>query len=282
MIKVDGVKKKYKGFELDCSIEVKKGSVTALIGRNGAGKSTTFKAILGLIRLDEGRITIDGKDIKELSAKDRENVGVVLAEAGFSAELRVKDIVPIMAAMYSKFDKQDFIKKCEKFDIPMDKKLKEFSTGMKAKFKLLIAMSHGAKLLILDEPTAGLDVVVRDKLLDMLREYMEDEECSILISSHISSDLEGLCDDVYLIEDGKILLHESIDMLMDEYGVLKVTKEQYDKLDKSCVLRTKQESYGYRVLSDNKQFYSENYPDITIEKCNLDQALTIMATGKEV
>ena len=226
---LEHVKKKYDKFELDCSLKLEKGTVTGLIGRNGAGKSTTFKAILGLIHGDSGEILFDGVPVKQLDKKKKEEIGVVLSDSGFSIYMTVMDVIAVMEAMYSKFDRKAFMEKCNHFSIPLKKKIKEFSTGMKAKLKLLIALSYQAKLLILDEPTAGLDVVARDEILDMLREYMEDEEHSILISSHISGDLEGLCDDIYMIEDGKIILHEDTDVLLDEYGVLKGTVLQTGK-----------------------------------------------------
>lgn len=152
---------------------------------------------------------------------------------------------------------------------------------MKAKLKVLVAMSYGAKLLILDEPTAGLDVVARDEILDMLREYMECEENSILISSHISSDLEGLCDDIYMIDNGQIVLHEDTGVLLDEFGVLKVTAEQYEKLDKTYVMSKKKETFGYAVLTREKQFYLDNYPEITVEKAGIDQIITLLISGKK-
>lgn len=151
---------------------------------------------------------------------------------------------------------------------------------MKAKLKVLVAMSHDAKLLILDEPTAGLDVIARDELLDTMRVYMEDGEKSILISSHISSDLEGLCDDLYMIDEGKIILHEETDVLLGSYGVLKLTDEQYEALDKQYILKSRKENYGYSCLTNEKQFYLENYPKATIEKGNVDEVITMMIRGE--
>lgn len=187
MLKIEHLKKNYDTFSLDCSLELRPGYVTGLIGQNGAGKSTTFKAVLGLIAIDGGTITILGKDIREFTAKDREKLGVVLSDSGFSGYLRIKDLIPILENLYEKFDKTFFVEQAERFRLPPDKQIKDFSTGMKAKLKLLAAISHDAKLLILDEPTAGLDVIARDELLELLREFMEqDEERSVLISSHIS------------------------------------------------------------------------------------------------
>ena len=258
------------------------GCVTGLIGQNGAGKSTTFKAILGLISTDGGNITILGKDRKDFTAKDKEELGVVLSDSGFSGYLKIKDITPILQNMYSKFDKSLFIEQVQKFQLPMNKQIKEFSTGMKAKLKVLVAISHNAKLLILDEPTAGLDVIARDELLEMLREFLEkDEERSILISSHISSDLESLCDDLYMIHDGKIILHEDTDVLLSDYALLKVDAEQYSKLDKQFILRSKKETYGYSCLTNQKQYYMENYPKIAIEKGTIDEVITMMIRGTE-
>ena len=164
--------------------------------------------------------------------------------------------------------------------MPMDKKIKDFSTGMKRKLQLLAAISYGADLLILDEPTSGMDVIARDEMLDLLREYMECGARSILISSHISSDLESLCDDLYMIDDGKIILHEETDELLANYGVLKVTKEQYGQLDRQYILRRRKENYGYSCLTAQKRFYQENYPEIEIEKGSIDEVLTMMIRGK--
>ena len=258
------------------------GCVTGLIGQNGAGKSTTFKSILGLISIDGGNITIFGKDIKDFTTKDKEELGIVLSDSGFSGYLRIKDIIPVLQNMYSKFDKSFFIEQVQRFQLPLDKKIKDFSTGMKAKLKVLIAISHNAKLLILDEPTAGLDVIARDELLEMLREFLEkDEERSILISSHISSDLESLCDDLYMIHDGKIILHEDTDVLLSDYALLKVDEKQYGELDKQFILRSKKEVYGYSCLTNQKQYYMENYPKIAIQKGTIDEVITMMVRGNE-
>lgn len=273
------VVKKYDGFQLNCTMTVEEGCVTGLIGRNGAGKSTAFKAALGLIHPDGGSVMLDGKDVTTLAAKEKEKIGVVLSDSGFSSQLAIKDVVCIMKNMYKGFRKAEFLERCKQFGLPLDKQIKDFSTGMKAKLKVLVAMSYGAKLLILDEPTAGLDVVARDEILDMLRAYMENEGNSILISSHISSDLEGLCDDIYMIDGGNIVLHEETGVLLDEFGVLKVTKEQYESLDKAYVMSKKKEAFGYSVLTREKQFYLENYPEIAVEKAGIDQIITLIISG---
>lgn len=281
MLKIDHLRKNYGAFSLDCSLEVRPGCVTGLVGQNGAGKSTTFKALLGLISPDSGSIRIMGQDVRKFGAAEKQKLGVALSDSGFSGYLTVKDIPPILSNLYKDFDRAFFAEQVKKLGLPDNKKIKEFSTGMKAKLKALTAISHKAKLLILDEPTVGLDVVARDELLEMLREFMEqDDEHGILISSHISGDLEGLCDDIYMIHDGKIILHEDTDVLLDGYALLKIDEQQYDYLDKRYILFRKKESFGYSCLTNQKQYYMENYPKLVIEKGSIDGVITMMIRGE--
>ena len=281
MLRLNKVRKEYKGFQLDCTLEVQEGRVTGLIGKNGAGKSTTFKAILGLVKADGGAIEIFGKPFHEIGNQDKEDIGVVMSDAGFSGYLTVQDLIPMLKNLYRNFQEEEFCRKCKEFRLPMNKKIKEFSTGMKRKLQVLAALTHDARLLILDESTAGLDVVARDELLDMLRTYMEQEGRAILVSSHISSDLEGLCDDIYMIDDGKIVLYEETDVLLDSYGILKVTKEQFAGLEREHILRHRKEEFGFSCLTDQRQFYQENYPDIAVEKGTIDELIMMMIRGEE-
>lgn len=283
MLEINGLVKKYKDFTLNCSMKVERGRITGLVGENGAGKSTTFKAALGLISYDDGNIRLMGKVPSELTESEKRKIGVTLAESGFSGYLKVKDIVPVMAAMYPDFDRARFIDLCHKFSIPRDKYIKEFSTGMKAKLKVLAAVTHKAEFLLLDEPTTGLDVTARESILDLLREYMEEDESrSILISSHISTDLEGLCDDIYIIHEGKVVLHEDMDNLLNEYGLIKADDSQYTKLDKEYILSVRRTPYGYDCLTDQGRFYKENYPDLIVENGSLDKTITMMTGGKRL
>ena len=283
MLQIENVRKNYDNFSLNCSLEVKKGQITGLIGQNGAGKSTTFKAILGLISIDDGTIRLLGKDIKDFTAADREDLGVVLSDSGFSGYLTINDILPVLKNLYKDFNVSFFMKQVQKFQLPLTKKIKEFSTGMKAKLKVLVAISHNAKVLILDEPTSGLDVIARDDILEMLREFMEkDEERAILISSHISSDLETLCDDLYMIHEGSVILHEDTDVLLSDYALLKVNDEQFYKLDKQYLLRIKKETYGYSCLTNQKQYYMENYPDIAFDKGTIYEVIMMMIRGEKL
>jgi len=280
MITIENLVKKYRDFELNVSLEIPDGQVCGLVGKNGAGKSTTIKSILGLVRPDSGKVIVMGKNVADMKANDKQNIGVALAESGFSGYLTVNDVIAILKNMYDDFDEDYFRHLCIRFDVPLGKVIREFSTGMKAKVRVLSAISHKAKLLIIGEPTSGLDVEARNDILDILREYLkENEDCSILISSHISSDLENLCDDIYLIHDGKIILHEDTDRILSSYAILKVDEETYGKMDRSYVLKEKKESYGYRCLTDQKQFYMENYPEIVMENGSIDD-LILMLTGR--
>lgn len=280
MLKIDHLQKQYGNFSLDCSLEVKAGCITGLIGQNGAGKSTTFKSALGLIAKDSGTISLLGKEIETFSARDRENLGVVLSDSGFSGYLTPRDYLPVLKQMYHNFQEDYWKEQLQKLKLPLDKKIKEFSTGMKAKFKVLTALSHQAKLLILDEPTAGLDVVARDEILEMLRNYMEaEEERAILISSHISSDLETLCDDIYMIHNGQMILHEDTDILLADYALLKVSKQQYQELDSRYLLKVKKEPFGFSCLTNQKQYFRENYPQIVMENGSIDKIIVMMIGG---
>ena len=282
MLKINHMQKHYGDFHLRCTMEVEAGRITGLVGPNGAGKSTIFKAILGLIRPEDGTVSIFDKDVREFSAEDKRLYGAVLADSGFSGWLCIKEIIPMLEKLYPDFDRRDFTEKCKHFGLPLNKKIKEFSTGMTAKLKVLTALSHGAKLLLLDEPTAGLDVMARDEILSLLREFMETEGHAVLISSHISTDLEGLCDDIYMIHDGELVLHEDTDVLLGRYAILKVDEEQYGKLDKRYLLRSRRESYGYRCLTDQRQFYLDNYPAAVVEKGGIDELIYMMIKGEKI
>lgn len=278
LIELKNVIKRYGSFALSCSLRLEEGRVTGLIGQNGAGKTTTFKTILGLVNPDSGEIRVFGRSRSQSGAEEREHIGAVLSDSGFGGHLTVKQAASILKSAYKSFREEEFFKRCAEYGLPADKKIREFSTGMKAKLKVLSALSHDSRLLILDEPTAGLDVVARDEILDMLRTYMETEGRGILISSHISGDLENLCDDVYMIHKGKLIFHEDTDVILSEYGLLKMEESAYANLDKDYILCARKENYGYCCLTKERQYYQENYPSVVAERCGLDQ-VQIMLTG---
>ena len=280
MIIMQDVRKKYGDYEFRMSMEIPHGRITGLVGKNGAGKSTAIKLILGLAKPDSGSISVLGSEGRELSPADKQKIGVSLAESGFSTQLTVEDVKHILSKMYPAFEQNLFEKQCGSLKLPTNKKIKEFSTGMKAKLRVLTAITHKAELLILDEPTAGLDVEARNEILDLLREYVaENEKRTILISSHIATDLESLCDDIYLIHDGKLILHEDTDVILAQYGVLKVNEEQYTTLDQRAILKVQKEHYGYACFTNDRQFYQENYPQAAVENSGIDELILMMTGG---
>lgn len=282
MIHIRDLQKNYGDFRLAVSLDIPEGRVSGIVGRNGSGKSTLIKSILGLVRPDAGTVTVFGKDPFGFTAEDKARVGVAFSDSGFSAYLTVSDVVAILKNTYPGFDAAAFRSACEKGGLPFDKRISAFSTGMKAKLRVLVACSHRAKLLILDEPTAGLDVIARREVLDLLRACLaEDESRSMLISSHISGDLEGVCDDIYMLSDGKIVLHEETYRILGEYAVLKLSKARFDEIDKTYIRRVKEEPFGVSCLTDEKRFYAENYPDIVIESGGIDEMIVMMTEGGE-
>ena len=213
MLDIKGVKKSYGEFQLDCSLNVEKGRITGLVGENGAGKSTLFKAVLGLISYDAGEIKILGKIPEELSEKEKEELGVVLAETGFSGYLKGKDVEAVLAKLYPKFEAEKFHQMCEEYQIPLDKFIKEYSTGMKAKLNLIIALTHQADFLMLDEPTAGLDPEERIRFRGIISELSQQK--IVLLSTHIVSDLEAVANEIILLRKGVVLEMQKPALLLE-------------------------------------------------------------------
>ena len=280
LVQLDRVMKKYGSFALELNMQIPENQIIGLIGANGAGKSTTFKLMIGLIRPDQGNAEVFGRNAADLGAEEKQKIGVVFSDSGFSEYLRVQQLIPVMKRFYPDFQEKEFRKRCERFKIPLNKQIKDFSTGMKAKLNVLLALSHDSRLLLLDEPTAGLDVVAREEILDLLREYMEIPGRTIVISSHISGDLEHFCDDLYMIHEGKIVLHEETDRILEEYGFLKVSEQEYEVLDNEYLLRVRKESFGYSCLTDQKNYYLENYPGLVVEKGSVDEVISMLVKGE--
>lgn len=280
LVQLEHVMKEYGSFALELNMQIPENQIIGLIGANGAGKSTTFKLMIGLIRPDQGNAEVFGRNAADLGAEEKQKIGVVFSDSGFSEYLRVQQLIPVMKRFYPDFQEKAFRKRCERFKIPLNKQIKDFSTGMKAKLNVLLALSHDSRLLLLDEPTAGLDVVAREEILDLLREYMEIPGRTIVISSHISGDLEHFCDDLYMIHEGKIVLHEETDRILEEYGFLKVSEQEYEVLDKEYLLRVRKESFGYSCLTDQKNYYLENYPGLVVEKGSVDEVISMLVKGE--
>lgn len=286
-IDVKNITKKYKDFTLDnVSLKLPKGCIMGLIGENGSGKTTLINLILGLRFFDENpnlnsntnksSITVLGNDITTLSPSVREDIGVVLNDCSFPQELNLLELEKIMQNLYKNWDTISFKNYVEYFNLPAKKQVKKYSTGMIMKLSIAIALSHKAKLLILDEPTSGLDPVIRDEILDVFMDFIQDEERSILISSHITSDLEKICDYITFINNGRILLSDVKDDILYKFGILKCSKEDLSKIDPSAIRGYKQTSFGISALVEKSKVLGNS----TIDQANLEDILLYNVRGK--
>ena len=245
-LEIRGLTKHFADFTLDnLNLILPGGCILGLIGENGAGKSTTIRLILGMLRADSGTVTILGQDSRENPVLTKQDIGVVLDEVGIPECMTPKQVGKVMANVFLRWNAETYQGLLARFSLPENKKFKEFSKGMKMKLGLAVALSHEAKLLILDEATGGLDPVVRDEVVDMLAEFTRDETHAILISSHIVSDLEKLCDYVAFLHKGKLLLCEEKDLLLSEYGILHCKPEE---LPEEGILHKKQNAYGVEAI----------------------------------
>lgn len=281
-IDLQNVSKKYKDFELkNISFDVPEGCIVGLIGENGAGKTTTIKAILNVTK-SEGKIKIFGKDNKEDEKLIKEEIGVVLDDSFLSEYLTAKQINSIMKDIYKKWDENKYMSFLKTFGLPEDKLIKEFSSGMKMKLKIATAISHNPKLLILDEPTSGLDPIVRNEILDIFRKYIEeDEKRSILLSTHITTDLEHVSDYIVFIEKGKIIFNLPTDELLESYGIIKCSKEDFLRLDKRDYIKYRKEKYQYEVLTNDKENIRKKYNITTIDKPSIEDIMLGYIKGEK-
>ena len=279
-IEVRNLTKEYENFKLEnVSFNVGKGTIMGFIGENGAGKSKTIKAILNLIKKDNGLITVLGKEINRNEKGIKNELGIVLNDGNFNEKLNVKAINKIMKNIYKRWDDDVFYKYIEKFNIDTSKKIEEFSKGMKMKLSIAIALSHKAKILILDEATSGLDPVARDEVLDILMEFIQNEENSILMSSHITSDLEKIVDYITFIHNGKIIFSENKDKLIYDMGVVKCTEKQFKTIEVQDRMFYKKGIFNYEVLIDNRDEFSKKYPSLVINNSNLEEIMLFYIKG---
>lgn len=274
VIEVKNVTKNYGDFKLDSiSFVVPQGSVCGFIGQNGAGKTTTIKAILDAINIDEGEIFVFGKSTKKDSYKLREDIGIVFDEMGFHEFMNGKDISIMMKHIYKGWDEKAFFEYMERFALPIKKPCGDFSRGMRMKLQIAVAMSHNAKLLIMDEPTSGLDPIVRNEMLQIFREFVVDEEHTILLSSHITGDLEKIADEVVFINGGKIVLTGNKDELLEKHGIIRCKKDEVDEISKSLIISTEVESYSASVLVNDRAACEKLYPGMVIEAASLEEIM---------
>lgn len=282
-IEISGLCKSYGDFALDhIDLTLPGGSIMGLIGENGAGKTTTIKCILNLIRRDAGTITLMGYDNIAQERQAKAEVGVVLDECYFHDTLRPTDIHTILSRVYQNWDKALFASCLKKFQLPEGKYVKEFSRGMKMKLSLAAALAHHPKLLILDEATAGLDPVVRDEILDEFLNFIQDEDHAILISSHITSDLEKVADYITYLHQGRVVLSEAKDVIQDNYGRLACTAQQLSAIQPEDLVRVRKGSYGCEALVSDRAVFRKKYPQLMVEPISLEDIMLFIGKGEQV
>lgn len=282
VLEVKDLCKKYTDFELkNVNFCIPKGMIIGLIGENGAGKTTTIKAILNIINKDKGQVKIFGLDLEQNEKKIKQNIGTVLDDSFLSEYLNPKDISKIMKNFYPSWDEKLYLKYIKKFDLPLDKISKEFSSGMKMKLKIATALSHKPKLLILDEPTAGLDPVARNDILDIFQEFIEDGEHSILLSSHITSDLEHIADYIMFINNGEIIFTKSKDELTEKFGIVRCDENDFKRINKNDYVKYKKNKYEYDILIENKYEFKRKYDISIIDKPTIEDIMLIYIKGEK-
>ncbi len=273
-IEISNLTKKYDGFTLNnISFAVPKGSIMGFIGQNGAGKTTTIKAILNIIKADGGSVKMLGLDNIKDEYEIKENIAAVFDELPFHDDFTPKTLSIMFSGLYSKWNEQQFFEYLDRFCLPKKKKLGKFSKGMKMKLQIAAALSHGAKLLVMDEATTGLDPVVRNEILDIFREYLQDEENSILMSSHITSDLEKIADSVTFIDKGKLLLTGYKDDILENHGVIKCTKADFKTIDKADYISARLNDFGVEVMVSDVSAAKKKYAGLNIDKTTLEEIM---------
>lgn len=282
LLELKDVCKNYPSFSLrDVTFTVEAGSIMGLIGENGAGKSTTIRLILNEIRRDGGNIRIFGKDNMEEEVAVKEQIGVVFDESCFSGEFRAKDVDMILNKIFKTWDRDLFRRYLDDFSLPPNKRIKEYSKGMKMKLSIAAALAHRPRLLILDEATSGLDPVMRSDILDLLLDFIQDEHSGILFSTHITSDLERIADYVTFLHEGKIVFSRAKDELEEHVGILKCGASQLNKLDSSDFLRVRRGAFECEALVTDRTAAKIKYPGLVIEAAPLDEIMLLYAKGEK-
>ena len=280
-IEIKGLCKSYGDFTLrDVDLTVPGGSIMGLIGENGAGKTTTIKCLLGIARPDRGSITVLGRDMAACGAEIRQDIGVVLDECFYHDTLRPRDLSPILAPIYRGWDRELYRDCLARYGLPENKLIKEFSRGMKMKLSLAAALAHRPRLLVLDEATAGLDPVVREEILEEFLSFICDEEHAILMSSHITGDLEKAADYITYLHRGQVALCGSKDDIRDRYGRVACTAAQLEQLGPGDLLRVRRGAFGCEGLTANRAEFQRKYPQLLAEPLSLEDIMVFMERGE--
>ena len=281
ILEVKGLTKDYGDFVLDkLTFTVPKGVIMGLIGENGAGKSTTINCILNEISKTDGNIEIFGKDYLSEEIEIKDKIGVVFDENHFPDIFTPNEIGTYMSGIYSKWERNTYVNYLSKFELPADKRVKDFSKGMKVKLAFAVALSHKAELLILDEATSGLDPIIRDDILDILIDFVQDENHSVLVSSHIISDLEKVADYITFIHKGKLVFTHSKDELVDNDGVMRCGTMVFDNLDKSEIIAYRKEDYQYKVLVKDRHIAEKKYPKAIVVPAAIEEIMLFYVKGE--
>lgn len=279
VLQVKEIHKQYPQFLLDkINFELPEGAIMGLIGENGAGKSTTMRIILGMAQADSGSVSIFGHE--GVTEQDRAQIGVVFDELPFNQTLFVSHLGKVMQGIYPNWDQQAYEEYLARFRLPDKKELKDFSRGMKMKLSLAVAMSHHARLLILDEPTSGLDPVVRAEILDLFLEFISDGKRSILVSSHMTGDLERIADYITLIHQGRVILSKNKDELIYGCGIARADRQTLAAVDSSLVEAIQDGPYGSQALINDRVRFEREYPDILLDRLNLDEMMVMLCRNE--
>ena len=279
-INVKGLTKNYPNFSINnINLVVPKGYIVGLIGENGAGKSTTIKSILNLINKDSGSIEVFGLDHSKYELEIKQRIGIVFDESHFPDQLKAKDINTMMKNIYQNWDTPLFNQYLKQFKLPENQIIKEFSRGMKMKLSLATALAHHPKLLILDEPTSGLDPIVRNEILDIFLDFIQDEEHSILISSHITSDLEKIADYITFIHEGNIIFSKSKDALLNDYVIIKCREQELTQIDPIDIIHSKKTAQIYEILVKDKQKMEIKYRNLIMDQPSIEDLMLIYIGG---
>lgn len=283
-IEIKDLTKKYDGFTLDSiSFDVPKGCIMGFIGQNGAGKTTTIRALLNIIKTDGGTINMLGLDHIKDEYAIKEQIAAVFDELPFHESFTANQVNIMFKGLYGNWNEQQFFSYLDRFSLPRKKKLKKFSKGMKMKLQIATALSHGARLLIMDEATTGLDPVVRNEILDIFREYIQDENNSILMSSHITSDLEKIADCVTFIDKGKILLTGFKDDILERHAVLKCTKADFEAIPAGDYISARVNDFGAELMVADISAAKRQYPEFTFDRTTLEEIMLFYVNqGKKV
>lgn len=282
-LEVEGLRKVYPKFELsNFNLHIPKGSIMGLIGENGAGKSTALKAILNLIKRDSGRVSFYGKEFSENNNEWKEDIGVVFDTMTFQEQITAHKLGKVAEQAYTRWESDMFEGYLSRFSIDPKKKMKEMSRGMQVKLCLAMALSHKPKLLILDEATSGLDPVIRDEILDIFLEFVQDEEHSVLISSHITSDLEKIADYITFIHKGNVLMSREKDEMMYQYGIIRCKDAFFQQMDQTDILACRKEGYQWDVLVKDRQKAALKYKDAVLDTPSLEEIMLIYIKGEQI